>query len=293
MEAPTIDQVVELALAYFSHADQDVTVVDEGLSTDDGRVFGLEPLRRRLAGRDASQWEEAVRDHFDLLLGVEPVLPDTFAEAAPNLRSAVISSVDMGMFDGAIMERPLVDGLGERLMLRHGALGMTITAETVAGWEVDPDQVWARARDGALLDEPVDRVTFHLGHGVSYWALRGGRWTSTRVLGLEEFLGGRKEFGALVAVPARDEVLVHQIRDERFTDATMAMLSHVATSYAESPLPVGCDLYWWNEGRLERICTPAEDRYRYIRVPEFSAMLWRLERVTEASRQSGPPSSRG
>lgn len=281
--APTTDQVVELALAYFASADQDVTITDEGLTTGDGKVFGLEPLRRRLAGRDASEWDEAVREHFDLLVRIDPAMPASFAEAAPNLRSAVIASVDLGMFDGAIMERPLVDGLGERLMLRRGALGMTVTAETVAGWDVDTDRVWKRARDGALWDEPVDRQSFRVGAGVSYWALRGGRWTSTRVLGLERFLDRRVDYGALVAVPARDEVLVHQIRDDRFTDAAMAMLSHVAASYSESPLPVGCDLFWWCDGRLERICTPAEDRYRYIRVKEFSAMLWRLEEASQRS----------
>src|SRR5690606_37187569 len=97
---------------------------------------------------------------------------------------------------------------------------------------------------------------------------------------LGRYLASYPNFGALVAVPTRDEVLVHQIRDEEFTDAALAMLSHAANSYVESPLPVGCDLFWWNEGNLSRICTPAEDHYRYIRVPEFSSMLWRLEEAS-------------
>jgi hypothetical protein len=97
------------------------------------------------------------------------------------------------------------------------------------------------------------------------------------VLDLDRYLDLRLDFGALVAVPARDEILVHQIRDAGFTEAALTMLSHAVDSYVEAPLPVGCDLYWWSGSQLARICTPAEDRYQYIRVPEFSAMLWRLE----------------
>lgn len=279
---PTTGQIMELALTYFADVGEEVTITDEGLSTRDGRVFGLEPLRRRLASRDSSQWEVGVRAHFDTLLAADPTMPAGFEEAAPNLRSAVVAEADLGLFDGAIMERPLVDGLGERLMLRRGPLGMTVTRETVAGWGESEETVWSQAREGSLLDEPVHHERFRVG-STHYLAVRGGRWTSTRVLAVGEVMVGGGEFGALVAVPARDEILVHQIRDEEFTEATLAMLSHTISSYAESPLPVGCDLYWWSEGKLARICTPGEDTYRYIRVPEFSAMLWRLEEATMRS----------
>jgi hypothetical protein len=281
MEAPTADQLVELALTYFADTDVEVTLTDEGLATVDGRIFGLEPLRRRLACHPAAEWADRVRQHFDVLLAADHEMPASFGEAAANLRSAVVAEVDLGLFDGAIMERPLVDGLGERLMLRRGILGLTVTEETVTGWTTDPEQVWETARQNSLWDEPVHREDFRIG-SASYQAIRGGRWTSTRVLDLDRYLDRRVDFGALVAVPARDEVLIHQIRDGGFTDAALAMLSHTVDSYAEAPLPVGCDLYWWSGSELARICTPAEDRYRYIRVPEFSAMLWRLEEATSA-----------
>lgn len=274
-----------MALAYFARVGREVTLTDEGLTTGDGRVFGLEPLRRRLAGRRPDEWTEGVDSHFDTLLAADPTMPATFAEASPNLRSAVISEADMGLFQGAIMERHLIDGLGERLMLRRGSLGMTVTRDTFETWEIDAETVWKTARDRALQDEPVHTVSFRVDRGIHYQAVRGGRWTSTRALAIDGVLGGEPEYGALVAVPARDEVLVHRIRDEGFTDATLAMLSHAVTSYVESPLPIGCDLFWWSGGRLNRICTPAEDRYRYIRVPEFSAMLWRLEEATSDSRR--------
>lgn len=272
-----------MALSYFARIGEEVTLTDEGLTTDDGRIFGLEPLRRRLAARPEQEWLEGVDSHFETLLAADPTMPPTFEAALPNLRSAVISEADMGLFEGAIMERPLVDGLGERLMLRRGSLGMTVTRETFEGWQVDAETVWKAARDRALQDEAMHTAAFGVDRTTRYLAVRGGRWTSTRALAIDEVLGGEPEYGALVAVPARDEVLVHRIRDEGFTDATMAMLSHAVTSYVESPLPIGCDLFWWSEGRLNRICTPAEDRYRYIRVPEFSAMLWRLEEATSGS----------
>lgn len=283
--APTPDQIVELALACLAERGVEVSITDEGLHTDDGRIFGLEPLRRRLARFDRHEWKEAVRNHFEVLLQASPEMPATFEEAASNLRSAVVAAADLGLFDGALMERPLTDGLGERLMLRRGELGMTVTTEVVESWDVPSHRVWNRARSGSLWDEPAERERFTVGDGVHYLAIRGGRWTSTRVLAIDRYLDPAPRYGALVAVPARDEILVHQIRDESFTDAALAMLSHTASSFVESPLPVGCDLFWWNRGELARICTPAEDRYRYIQVPEFSAMLWRLEEDTMRARR--------
>lgn len=276
MELPTPAAVLELSLESLAALGVDVEVTDEGLATPDGKVFGLEPLRRRLAAAEPDEWPGLVRRHFDLLMAVDPEMPGSFEEAAPNLRAAVIADVDLGLFDGAIMERPLVDGLGERLMLRRGSLGMTVTAEACDDWAIGPAAVWERARQNAIWDEPIHRQRFGP-RPVGYTAIRGGRWTSTQVLDLNRHLTGAAAFGALVAVPARDEVLVHQIRDEAFTDAAMAMLSHTVDSYAQAPLPVGCDLFWWSGTQLSRICTPGEDRYRYVRVPEFSAMLWRLE----------------
>lgn len=279
MDTPTTADVLQLALAYLASVDLEVDVSDEGLTTSDGKVFGLEPLRRRLADRDPSEWEEAVRSHFEVLLAVEPDMPATYDAAAPHLRSAIVAEADMGMFDGALLERPLVEGLGERLMMRRGVLGMTITREVVDGWGAEEETVWQRARDGSRWDEPVHTEPFSVA-GTRYLAVRGGRWTSTRVLFVDEYLIGDRSFGALVTVPARDEILIHQIRDETFTDAALAMLSHTVASYGESPLPVGCDMFWWNAGELARICTPGDDRFRYVRVPEFSAMLWRLEEAT-------------
>lgn len=278
---PTPHDIIELALAYFARVGEEVAATDEGLTTPDGRVFGLEPLRRRLASQDVSEWETGVAHHFDTLRAADPTMPESFEAARPNLRVAVIAESDLGLFDGAIMERPLVDGLGERLMLRRGSLGMTITRAVCAGWQVEVDSVWQAARRASLLDEPVHTERFRIGPGAAhYLAVRGGRWTSTRVLAIGEVVGADAEYGALVAVPARDEILIHRIRDAAFTDVTLAMLSHAVASFAESPLPVGCDLFWWNRDELARICTPGESTYRYIRVPEFSAMLWRLEEAT-------------
>src|SRR5690606_41366404 len=101
----------------------------------------------------------------------------------------------------------------------------------------------------------------------------GGRWTAAHVLSVERYIGAHPPYGALVAVPARDEILIHRIRDASLTDAALAMLSHAMSSYVESPLPVGCDLFWWDDGALYRICTPPEGPNRYVRIPTCSGLL--------------------
>jgi hypothetical protein len=283
MDDPTIDQLVEMALQYFAGRGVEVELGDAGLTASDGRVFGLEPLRRRLADVPSSDWVTALESHFDLLLTVDPGQPEQFELAAPNLRSAVIAATDLGLFDGALAERPLVDGLGERLMLRKGPLAMTLTTEVVDGWGVDREMIWSKARDGSLWDEPVERVGLRSDSGAGFNAVRGGRWTSTRILAMERYVDPSSPYGALVAVPARDEILYHRIGDRSFADAALAMLEYVSSSFLSSPLPVGCDLFWWRSGRLWRISRPGDSHYEYIRVPEFSAMLWQLEEATQAA----------
>lgn len=198
----------------------------------------------------------AVANHFDLLLGVSPDMPTTFQEAAPLFRSAVVAEADMGVFDGALFERVLADGLGERPMIRRGSLGLTVTREVVESWGVSPGEVWVQARSGSLWAELCEITHFSSPEGVPYHAIRGGRWTSTHVLGLERHLSKPVANGALVAVPVRDEVLFHQIEDEEFVDVTLAMVAHAVDSYLSDPLPVPCDLFWWDAGQLHRIATP-------------------------------------
>ena len=285
-------QLLEMVLAYFAAVGIEVEVIDDGVATGDGKVFGLEPLRRRLGRQAAGEWQEAVRRHFDTLMAVDPELPATYLEAVPHLRVAVVAEADLGLFQGEIMERKLVDGLGERLMFRRGPLGITVRVDVVDAWGEQPAAVWERGRRGALWDEPVERDEILLGDlPVTFSRLRGGRWTSTWVVALEEHLARPTPYGAVVAVPTREEIYFHPIRDESFADAAVAMLGMAAAALAESPLPVGCDLFWWRAGKLDRICTPGDGRYQYLRVPEFSAMLWQLEqslrRPPSASRRLG------
>lgn len=272
-----------MALAFFADKGIDVSLDDGGVCTTDGRIFGLEPLRRRLTGVDSEEWEQAVDTHFSLLLEVDPAMPVTFARAAGALRSAVIGEGDLGLFDDALMERKLVDGLGERMMLRRGPLGMTVTTATVEEWGVEPERVWERARRGSIWDEPVEAHEVRVGEAIRFRRVCGGRWTSTHVLDLDRHVGATTSYGALVAVPARDEILIHEISDSSFADAALAMLSFSHISFAESPLPVGLDLFWWSGSGLHRICRPGDERYEYIRVPEFSSMLWRLEEALGAT----------
>ena len=80
-------------------------------------------------------------------------MPATFQEAASRLRSAVIAESDLGLFDGALMERPLVDGLGERLMVRRGPLEPSV-AEVMgaAGLTVGGFYAHFQSKDALMLE---------------------------------------------------------------------------------------------------------------------------------------------
>ena len=92
--------------------------------------------------------------------------------------------------------RRVAAGLVETLMLQlHGA-ARNVPPETVAGWEVDPEVVWKKARDNTVWDDPVDR-------GLIISQRRPGRPRDRRVLRLEPAAGPRPLPSRSVAAKGR------------------------------------------------------------------------------------------
>jgi len=121
-----------------------------------------------------------------------------------------------------------------------------------------------RAEDGLQLDRhevTLDDATAPLFvlHGPSIF-------TSIHALWADEFDPPAAPHGTLVAVPTRNAVLAHPIRDARVVGVVDPMLELARSAAEQDPAPLSTRLFWLRDGRLEGVDA----------TPEFAQLLERL-----------------
>jgi hypothetical protein len=212
-------------------------------------VLGFESLSAALAGAPAGQWPELVDEHFRRIIAAgtadrsdvegptEAVLQRTYLHLAlsDSEASEVASYAD-----------EITPGLLRVLAFDRPDFIVTMTDEDVRRHGYD------RLHDAGienLAKEVPDRCVEV--DGVYY--LRGSDYVASLVLIIPwviEAVTGVADapYGALVAMPARDQFIFHVIRD-RDTAGVLAALDEVgqlaAECYANSAYQLSSLVYWW------------------------------------------------
>jgi hypothetical protein len=93
-------------------------------------------------------------------------------------------------------------------------------------------------------------------------------FTSTHALWADEFEPPAPAHGTLVAVPTRNAVLAHPIRDARVAGVVEPMLELARAAAEQDAAPLTTRLFWLRDGRLEGVDA----------TPEFAELLERLSR---------------
>ena len=113
-----------------------------------------------------------------------------------------------------------------------------------------------RAEGGLQLDRHEvtiddDTAPLFVLHGPSVF-------TSTHALWADEFDPPAAPHGTLVAVPTRNAVLAHPIRDARVVGVVDPMLELARSAAEQDPAPLSTRLFWLRDGRLEGVdATPS------------------------------------
>jgi hypothetical protein len=123
-----------------------------------------------------------------------------------------------------------------------------------------------RAEGGLQLDRHEvalgdDTAPLFVLHGPSVF-------TSTHALWADEFDPPEPAYGTLVAVPTRNAVLAHPIRDARVAGVIEPMLDLARSAAEQDAAPLTTRLFWLRDGRLEGVDA----------TPEFAQLLERLTR---------------
>ena len=108
-----------------------------------------------------------------------------------------------------------------------------------------------RAEGGLQLDRHEvtlddDTAPLFVLHGPSVF-------TSTHALWADEFDPPAAPYGTLVAVPTRNAVLAHPIRDARVAGVVEPMLELARSAAEQDPAPLTTRLFWLRDGRLEGV----------------------------------------
>ncbi|MDA0183090.1 hypothetical protein OJ997_22465 [Solirubrobacter phytolaccae] len=145
------------------------------------------------------------------------------------------------------------------------------------GTEYDDDAIFAEALVRTRSEQGLE-LTRHAVAGSELLMVSGDSYfTATHALWAAEFDPPESEHGTLVAVPNRQVVFAHPIRDRSVVAMLTPMLELARRAVERDPGQISPNLYWLREGTLALI--DLEETEEQIIIPpasEFAQLLNRL-----------------
>ena len=132
------------------------------------------------------------------------------------------------------------------------------------------------------LEDTVELVRQPGDNGAEVAMLTGGMFTASRALVLDTVLREslrveNPRFGCLVAIPARDMLLIHVVRDQTVVNA-FGMLAELANCFfADSPGPLSPHVYYVTGNEWQQVTDYSTGTARLQAGGRFSEALRRLD----------------
>ncbi|MEV6411323.1 hypothetical protein [Kribbella sp. NPDC051718] len=242
---------------------------------------GLTNLARIVADERPDYWPRLVGEHFERLADLlrrGPAPRPTDPQTQLVQRLAAKESLDPRLADGA---PEFVPGLlSLPAMSSTGAITMYLAPELDLGLS------WAEAESYGLrnLRALTDSVSYAEYQGTQVAMIGGSSFAASRALVLDTVLREslhveNPPYGVLVAMPARDLLLVHVIADLSVLPALGMMLNLAGRSYATDPGPLSPRVYlattdgWHPATRTDEDAGPGLS-------PRFLALLHKLDQAS-------------
>jgi hypothetical protein len=246
-----------------------VPVGRDGVPVQDGMFAGLVNLARTVAELPRRQWRSAVAAHFEQMnpSGGPPPIPDDL-ESELYLRLVCASTIQpswaerMPEFAPGVLTVPATyTGRAVAMHFDLDNLGVT--------WEEATRMGLANLR--RLRDE-VEHVQCD---GAEITSLTGSMFTASRALVLDTVLRESLQvenppFGCLVAMPARDSLLVHVLRDQTVATALDVLPTAAITMFSCRPGPVSPHLYYVADHEWQQVTDHSAGKIRVQADGRFS-----------------------
>lgn len=278
-----------------------VTVVGDRAWGDDGSEMGLWNLAADCHTYPQAMWPEILRDQIGATQ-IDPSNPFEGMSRTQILRNVYLklwwasALPDVTWFPHA---RAVAPGLVEL-----PSVHVRRTVIPMRPCDIDHygglDTLRRTGRDN-LADLPVEqREMIETPEGGSFRVLLGqSSFTASRILTLERlvsqlFLDPAMPYGVLAAVPNRNEVAVHIIKDDTAIPTIVNLATFARLRSSSAPGPLSPHVYWVTPDRFEQVGgLDDEGRFQILYSPEFRDTMDGMLAATrkgpkEPPRASGP-----
>lgn len=272
-----------LAQAAFADVGLEVTVHERSVVDAAGREFGLDNVATVCHLSDAGEraWPDLVQEHVQhIVVALDQPSPFETLTAAQVLKATYPRIVPAdGMPPSITYGRPVAAGLIEILNLDQPTTVAYFNDEAVERF--GHDELFRAARVN-LRDVEPDEVE-QVGHpdGWSVHLVYGeSMFVASLLLRLPEIVARYDgppdpEMGVLVAIPSRDQLYFHAVRDAGAAPALDLLADAAATGYQDGG-DLSPSVYWWRATGIAQVTELTEDGLRTVSVPDLAHLLHRL-----------------
>jgi hypothetical protein len=237
--------------------------------------FGLRSLLQRCDGLPQDQWPRVISQHFDDLLEtltqqgriIERMSNFERARERLTVRIYPADSVPSATRKQLVCRTDL-PGTVTVLMLDLPKAIQSVSADLAKHWERSERELFETALGNVRRRSEVEVSQSWTAGGAKIVTLRGEDATvSSHVLLLKEHPEAIGKFGAIVAVPTRNQVMCHPIEDSSVGRAGEEMAPMVERARQAGPGGTSAQLYWYHDGRFEQVPTVLRDGAAMVLLP--------------------------
>ena len=255
--------------------------IDDGfvrMAGSDGE-FGLSNLAQLAHVSERSEWPQLVSSHFSNLRASTgrdlDALGGDFEAVRSMLRVRLLADESMGgMSLGDIGgSRAFAPGILMALVYDFPDSTASVPPNHVEGWPLEADAVWEVAIDNVQLEAQPTRRDVPAQGGAFTLEVDDSFYVATRALRMaDELPPGTVD--AVFAVPNRQMLLWHAIRDLSVVGAMQGMMQVASKAFLDGPGSISNQLYWWHDGHVVHLPVNVDgNRIAFVPPDEFVALL--------------------
>jgi hypothetical protein len=251
------------------------------------QVVGLENLFRRARRAERSNWTELIADFLKTSqLGPIDHPPEDLASVADKLLVRLGPPMSPGA-QGLPVWQQEIEGtpLVLCLVIDFPQSMFYVTRAMVENSD-QPGEEWLKQALANLLQQtPAECFkVIHEEVGL-YQSSIGDAYDSSRVLLLDSVLPDTRQYGCMVAMPGRDELLVLPVTAQSLS--FLPLLKAVAVkNFKSAPYPISSEVFWIKDGQWRLMAIELSDSQANIQPPEeFLPILHELMPQDEANEE--------
>ncbi|MCW1967632.1 MAG: DUF1444 family protein [Anaerolineae bacterium] len=253
-------------------------------------TFGLQNLMQLCAQASERKWAQLVRSHFDSILNTSDdenalkIDMSRFAQIAGLLRARLYpENIRTHYADLVTRNGPI--GTLEVLALDLPTTVRTVARSEAEAWGFDFDELFEIGRQNLRNAGLLSRRTVMINQSVPLTLFSGDAfYGASHALILNEYLPANLPHGALIGIPKRDVLLMHEIRNAGVFDAIPAMIQVIVNMHRDGPGSISPNLYWVYDGEIIYLPTKlVKGDLSFDPPPEFSKVLNAVRMKAEMS----------